>query len=166
MTISDSFSQLSRAMAVATLFAVLIGRVASAQEGDDGHGHNEPHRNFIAGFVGITGEERRDRALTLGLEYERRLSKRFGVGAGIEHALGDLDFTIVTFPFSYHAGSWKWSAGPGVETSDHHENEFLFRMGVERSFELGDYELAPKFNIDFIHGDVVLVGGLVFGRGF
>lgn len=133
-----------------------------------GHGEGEHfHRNMIAGFIGITGEDRRERALTMGLDYTRWLTRSFGVGAGVERAFGDLDFTVYTLPFSYRSGAWKFFAGPGWEDSDHHEGtEFLVRGGVEYAFEVGRYEISPKFMIDYIDDDVVLVGGVSIGRGY
>jgi hypothetical protein len=140
-----------------------------AQESEHaGHGEGEHfHRNMIAGFIGITGEDRRERALTLGLDYTRWVTGSFGIGAGIERAFGDLDFTVYIIPFSYRFGAWKLFAGPGWEDSDHHEGtEFLVRGGVEYAFEMGRYEISPKFMIDYIDDDVVLVGGVSIGFGY
>lgn len=148
----------------------------SAEEHDEGEHF---HRNIIAGFVGVTGEDRRERALTLGLDYNRWVTESFGIGFGVERALGDLDFTVYTVPFSYRFGAWKLFAAPGWEDADHHEdsghgegsqhgggNEFLMRAGVEYAFEVGRYEISPKFMIDYVDDDVVLVGGVSFGYGF
>jgi hypothetical protein len=143
-----------------------------------GHGEHF-HRNVIAGFAGITGEDRRERALTLGLDYNRWVTRAFGIGFGIERAFSDLDFTVYTVPFSYRFGPWKLFLAPGWEDSDHHESsdhgegsghegggEFLMRAGVEYAFEIGRYEISPKFMVDYIDDDVVLVGGLSIGYGF
>lgn len=129
--------------------------------------HHSFHANFLGVFAGVTDEDRRERAATFGIEYERRLSERFGIGALVEHAFGDLDFTIYAIPFAWHAGPWKWYVAPGIENSDHHSgNEFLLRVGVEYGFEIGDYEIAPQFDVDFVDGEEVLVLALTFGRGF
>jgi hypothetical protein len=37
---------------------------------------------------------------------------------------------------------------------------------VTYEFEAGNVLLAPKFNVDFVDGDAVLVGGLAIGFGF
>jgi hypothetical protein len=125
------------------------------------------HQNTIAGFIGITGEERRKKALTLGVEYERRFSETFGVVLSLERALGDLDFTVLTVPFAWHRGPWTFSAGPGIEFPDHDEhNEFLIRGSVLYVFDRGGHELAPKYTVDIVGGEVVLIGGLVIGFGF
>ena len=137
------------------------GEMASAHE----HGY---HRNVIAVFLGVTSEERRESSPTFGLEYERRLSPAFGLGAILEHARGDLDFTIAAIPFAYHYGHWKFYAAPGVEFSDEeHNTEFLMRVGVEYAFELGrSFEISPQVDIDFVDGEIVTVLGLTLGYGF
>jgi hypothetical protein len=163
------------------ILALVVGS-ASARAEESAHGeHGEGrhfHRNVIAGFAGITSEDRREHALTLGLDYNRWVTKSFGVGFGIERALGDLDFTVYTVPVSYRFGAWKLFLAPGWEDPDHHETtdhggvritsgkEFLLRAGVEYAFDVGRYEISPKFMIDYIDDDVVLVDGLSVGYGF
>jgi outer membrane scaffolding protein for murein synthesis (MipA/OmpV family) len=133
----------------------------------EAHEHDY-HRNVVAAFVGMTSEERREKALTYGVEYERRLSSSIGLGLILEHASGDLDFTIVAVPFAYHNGHWKLYAAPGVEYSnDNYETEFLMRLGVEYAFEIGKgFELSPQVDVDFVDGEVVTVIGLTLGYGF
>jgi hypothetical protein len=53
-----------------------------------------------------------------------------------------------------------------MEKHHDHDSEFLFRVGAVYEFEVGEIILAPKFNIDFVDGDTVLVGGLAVGFGF
>jgi len=80
-------------LATFLLMAVLMPRSVSADSTHGGHldSHNlQP--NVIALFVGVTSEDRREGAFTLGLEYERHLSTNFGIGVIVEHAFGDLDF--------------------------------------------------------------------------
>lgn len=152
---------------------------AESSEHDDTAGAEHFHRNMIAGFIGITGEDRRERALTLGVDYTRWVTQSFGIGFGAERAFGDLDFTVYTVPFSYRVGAWKLFAAPGWEDSDHTESvdhgeqaehaggtEFLMRAGVEYAFEVGRHEVSPKFMIDYVNDDVVLVGGVSIGFGF
>ena len=138
----------------------------------EGHAHSY-HKNAIAGFIGFTGEDNRsgsgrERAFTLGLEYERRFSESFGVLVAAERAFGDLDFTVVTVPLVYHRGRWAFSAGPGIEWADDgHEDEFVFRVsGVYVAYTHDNYELAPKVGLDFVDGEAVFFAGLVVGFGF
>lgn len=144
------------------------------------HDHSEPHsdghayhKNVIAGFIGFTGEDNRsgsgrERALTLGLEYERRFSESFGVLFAAERAFGDLDFTVLTVPLVYHRGRWAFSAGPGIELPDHDEdNEFVFRVGATyTAYTRDNFELAPKVGLDYVSDEFVFFAGLVVGFGF
>jgi hypothetical protein len=158
--------------------AIAIGLMVSVaslaeehhESANEGHGHGF-HKNVIGGFVGFTGEDNRsgggrERALTIGLEYERRFSEAFGVIVEAERAFGDLDFTVITVPFVYHRGPWAFSAGPGIEIPEHGDDEFVFRVAGVYAFDRGGYELAPKIGLDFVASEVVFFGGLVIAFGF
>lgn len=149
-----------------TITLVIIANLAVAEEAEY-EAEDDYHPNTIAGFIGITDEDRRERALTLGIEYERRFSKTFGVVLSLERALGDLEFTVLTVPFVWHRAPWAFSVGPGLEFLEHEEeNEFLVRGSVVYVFERSGYEFAPKFAMDFVDGEVVLIVGVVVGIGF
>lgn len=60
---------------------------------------------------------------------------------------------------------WKLLVAPGVEIDDFEKEHELLRMGIEYTFEMSGYELAPKFMVDFVEGDTVLIGGVSFFRG-
>lgn len=154
-------------IAAASLALVLMPGAACAEDThDEHHGSHDFHANVFGVFGGITDEDHHDPAFTLGLEYERRLSAEFGIGVIAERAFGDLDFSVYAVPFAYHAGHLKLYAAPGIEDSRHHGSEFLFRLGAEYGFAVGEYEISPQFNIDFVDGEEALVLGLVFARGF
>ena len=80
--------------------AISAASLAEEQHAVAGESHeHEFHKNTIAGFIGFTGEDSRsgdgrERAFTLGLEYERRFSEAFGVLVAVEQAFGDLDFSV------------------------------------------------------------------------
>lgn len=68
---------ISSSLALALVIADLLSSPVWAEEAQHGdheeeHAkeHHEFHKNVVGVFVGITGEDRRDRAFTLGLEYE------------------------------------------------------------------------------------------------
>jgi len=135
--------------------------------------HDEPHEgghayhpNVVGVFAGVTSEERREGSFTLGLEYHRRFSEQFGIGVVAEHVFADHDFNVVAVPFSWYLGQWKLFAGPGFEKSDHHDREFLARVGAEYAIPVGKIEISPQIMVDFVDGDSVLVFGLTFGKGF
>ena len=129
----------------------------------DGHG---PHHNHLAVFAGFTGEVRRERSFTLGVDYERRMSESFGFGVLLERASGDRDFWIAAIPFSWHRGHWKFSVAPGVEHEEGHDDHGLVRLSAGYGFKKNDLEIAPLFAVDFVAGDMVLVMGVTIGLGF
>ena len=167
---SPGVAQIAPKIVVLSLLitGILISTSSVAQEhdasGEGGHGH-EYHKNLIAGFIGLTGEERRERALTFGIDYERRITELIGVGFGLERATGELEFTVLTIPIAFHLGPWKLMVGPGVEIQDLEKEHELIRAGIEYAFDMGGYELAPKFMVDFVDGDIVIIGGLSFAWG-
>ncbi len=148
---------------------VLLSAGAMAEESSDaehGEGHHG-HKNTVAGFLGITGEDRRERAATVGIAYTRWLTPTMGIGVVAEHAFGDLDFTVVAAPLVFHFGQRGFFAGPGWEFPDHNDgSEFLIRAGAEYVFEQPGYEIAPTLMLDFLDGDVVIIGGVAIGFGF
>ena len=129
------------------------------------HAAHDFHPNFLGIFVGISSESRRERGIALGIEYERRLNKSFGIGLVAEYTSGDLDFWVYAVPFAYHTGRWKLYVAPGIEDGDH-GTESLIRIGAEYAYEVGGWEVSPQLDLDFVNGEEVFVLGVVFGKGF
>ncbi len=127
--------------------------------------NHDYHRNLLSVFVGHTGVTRREHGNTLGIGYERRVTKTVSVGALVERTYGDLDFRVYAVPFAYHAGPWKIFVAPGVEDSDH-GSELLVRMGAEYAFEVGSWEIAPQLSIDFVDGEQLGIIGIALAKGF
>ena len=132
-----------------------------------------PHLNSVSAFLGVTSEGRRQRASTLGLEYERRLSEEWFITPAMEHAFGDLDFSVVTLTLGYRFNRWAVYAGPGVEWAqqDHvdgagTQREVLFRTGVLYELEVGDLIVAPHAMVDFVADEKVAVVGVTVGINF
>jgi hypothetical protein len=126
---------------------------------------HEFHRNFVAGFVGITSEARREKAVALGIAYERFLNESFAIGIIAEHSFGDLNFWVYAVPFAYRTGRWRLYVAPGVEDGDH-GTESLVRLGAEYAFEVGTLEISPQLAVDFVDGEEVFVLGVVIGKAF
>ena len=125
------------------------------------------HRNWAAIFVGMTGENRRDKGTAIGIEYARHFNPNFAIGAIAERTNGDLDLWVFAVPFAYRTGPWKVYLAPGVEDADDAEDmEFLVRLGVEYAFEVGDWELEPQLDVDFVNGDQVLILGVTLGKSY
>ena len=138
-------------------------------EGEDAHeeshaASHEYHANTLGLFLGVTQEGRAE-DFTIGLEYERRLNKSFGIGAVAEYVSGDLDFWVYAVPFAYHTGPWKFYVAPGIEDGEE-DSDFLVRVGGEYAFELGKWEVSPQIDLDFVDNNEVWVLGIVIGRGF
>lgn len=150
------------AMLVPALASLLSSASAAlAQEPGEAERHSD---NVLAFFVGGAYEGSRDNGFALGVEYERRLNEAFGIGALAEHTFGDLDTWVFAIPVAYHAGPWKLYVAPGRESGEV-DNEFLMRIGAEHGFEIGEWEIAPQIDIDFISGEETFVVGVTFGRG-
>ena len=149
--------------AVPLIIALVCTTPAHGEEFESGHEY-EP--NTVGVFLGATSEGRRDRAATLGIEYERRLSREIGIGGIYEHAFGDLDFDILAVAVAYHSGPWKLYAAPGVEITNERSTEFLLRLGVEYGFHVQSLEISPQVDLDLVDGDEVLVIGATIAYGF
>ena len=150
---------------------VLLAPATAPAEDEAGAGHDPAHGhhdNAIGFFLGFATEEAgsRENGLALGVEYERRLNRQFGIGAIVEHTYGDLDVWVYAVSFAYHTGSWRLYAAPGIEDT-HHGSEGMLRLGVEYGIPVGGWEIAPQFDIDFVEREAeVLVIGVTFARGF
>ena len=134
---------------------------------------SEHHLNSVSVFLGVAGEGRRERAGSVGLEYERRLGESWFIAPALEHTFGDLDFSIVTLSVGYRFNRWAIFAGPGIEWSESHhedesgtESEFLIRTGVLYEFEIGEWIVAPPAMVDFVGGEEVGVVGVTVGMSF
>ena len=140
---------------------------AAEESSHSEHGEAEHKKNRVAGYIGITDEDRRERALTLGVDYSRSLSPSFSIGVGIERALGDLDFTVLVVPVAYGLREWTFFAGPGWEKVDDEDGtKNLIRVGLEYGIEMDGYEIAPVFMLDFIDDEVVIIAGVAIGLRF
>jgi hypothetical protein len=154
----------------------LLGAVASAPAQADAasaanfsysHAHGY-HTHTLGIFIGAASDNlgHRDEGLALGMEYEYRLNKPFGVGAIVEHTYGNLDTWVYALPLSYHRGRWKIYAAPGIEDG-HHGSESMLRVGFEYGYRVGAWDIAPQVDVDLIERERdVFVVGLTILRGF
>jgi len=165
----DAFKRITAnalAALVMTLFSVqpVFGETASHEPASGHERTHTYHPNSMAVFVGVTHEGSESGA-SLAIEYERRLSKSFGVGVVVERTFGNLDFWLYAVPFAYHSGRWKFYVAPGVADGKH-GSESLLRIGAEYAFDFGDWELSPQINGDFVDDNEAVVLGFTIGRGF
>ncbi len=121
--------------------------------------HHQPG-STLGLFIGDTTEDRRV-GETIGLEFEHRINATWGVGLTAEHVAGDFDVNVLVIPVAMHNGPWKLYAGPGLEHTHNHEHP-LFRVGAEYGFHVGDFEISPQIDLDFVDGERLLIFGVVF----
>ena len=101
------------------------------------------------------------------LECERRLGEHWAIAPAIEHAFGELNFTVVTLSVGYRFDNWAVFAGPGIEWAQYEhdsnrsatESEFLFRTGI-MYHEAGELIVAPHAIVDFVADEKVVVFGV------
>jgi hypothetical protein len=56
-------------------------------------------------------------------------------------------------------------SGPGLEKSEEGE-EPLLRIGAEYGFHMGDFEISPQVDLDFVEDEALFVIGVVFAYTF
>ena len=128
----------------------------------------EDGRNELALFVGVT-DVAGDPGPSLGLDYEHRFTRLFGLGATVEYTSADLRDWLLAVSFNWHV--WKelkLFAAPGAELEKKDGSDsFVLRLGVEYGFGIGKkWEVAPALNVDFTSDDTAIVIGVGFARKF
>lgn len=137
-----------------------------SESGESSQHHAGHHKNHVAVFVGAI-DEHEETAFSLGLDYERRLSRVFGIGVLTHYAFGDVRSFALAAPIFLHATErLKFSLAAGYEDANHEDRETLIRLGVEYGFEVGRLTMAPMFAVDFVEDEEILVLGVNIGRGF
>ena len=132
--------------------------------------HKEPkgshyHINHVGLFLGVTHEEGEDE-FTIGLDYEYRFSQYAGIGALLEYVGEDAREgvgmgTLFIHPYK----GLRFLAAAGVKPKAE-ETKFIWRLGIGYRFPVGNWTIAPEFNLDFTEGRTVEVYGVSFGYGF
>jgi hypothetical protein len=125
-------------------------------------------RHELGLFLGITVKEG-DTGFSLGLDYEYRISRRFGIGGLVEYTGADFRDGVVGVPLYWHP--WKelkLVAAPGVEIQPaERDSEFLVRAGAEYGFALRrGFEIAPALYFDFTADDIAMVVGAAVAKSF
>jgi hypothetical protein len=140
----------------------------------DGSGKHEFHRNHVAFFIGSTATEGErpgaedDPRFTLGVNYERRLTRLLGLGAVLEAVPEGEREAVVLVPVLFHVGRRaKFLIGPGAQRlEDPRETTFVARIGFEYDFHVKQVILTPELNVDFSEEENFAVLGLNIGWGF
>lgn len=163
------------------LFAVPGQVSAQHGEGEDHeateehgeHGGHEFHKNHIAVFLGATEAEEHhgekgNPDFTIGIDYERRLSKLFGIGGMIDWvAEGNREY-LIGVPVFLHVGKGgKFQLVPAYhQVRVGEEHGFVFRTAFAWDFYINKISLAPYIAYDFVEGQDFTVFGLDIGTGW
>ena len=152
-------------LSVAVFVLTMPLQVLADEEEHGEHKESHYHRNHIGLFLGNTHEEGED-DLTIGLDYEYRFSQYMGIGLVIEY-VGEPDREGVGLvPLFVHPyKGFRFIAAPGVKPKKE-EEKFIWRLGIAYRFPIGNWTIAPEFNLDFTEGKTVEVYGVSIGYGF
>lgn len=144
---------------------------AEGHAGESPEGHH--HRNHLSFFIGSTEAEehhgeQEDPDFTIGLDYERRLSKVFGIGVLVDFVVEGKREYMIGVPVFLHAGERaKFQVAPGFHHLSHTgENELVLRTGFMWEFPVGGIALSPTFFYDIVDGQNFIVLGVTVGKGF
>lgn len=128
----------------------------------------EEGRHELGAFLGISIKED-DSGISVGVDYEYRLSRLFGIGAVAEYTGADFREGLLGVPFYWHA--WrelKLVAAPAVEIEPAERSGwFVVRLGGEYGFPVRPgVDIAPALYIDLSSEDVAVVVGASVATGF
>lgn len=140
-----------------------VGQSAMASEE---HGHDGFHRHHASIFLGNTTDYKAHNAFTLGVDYEYRINKRWGLVALADHAAGEIDATVIAAGAMLHVlKALRLQAAPGLDL--HHKNaEFVIRFGILYDIHVEKWTLSPCMYVDVLELDQNHIFGIGFGRGF
>jgi hypothetical protein len=137
----------------------------AAEEKHAEHKESHYHRHHIGLLLGNTREESEDN-FTIGLDYEYRFSQYLGIGLLSEYVGEDFRDWVGMVPLFIHPyKGFRFVAAPGI-LSKEEEDKFIWRLGVGYRFPIGNWTIAPEFNVDFSEGERDYVYGVSFGYGF
>jgi hypothetical protein len=184
---------MKRWIVLAMLIAIGLGRtVAAAQhaeqveeatqdhseatvghEASEGHDEERHHKNHVAFFVGSTEAEehhgvKEDRDFTMGLDYERRLTRIVGVGGVVDWVVEGNREYLIGVPVYLHVGRHaKFELAAAVQhLSETGENGFVFRTGFHWDFPVGSLSIVPAVFYDFTEEQDFFIFGIGIGKGF
>jgi hypothetical protein len=152
-------------LSVAIVVLITPLQVLAAEEEHAEHTQSHYHRHHLGLLLGNTHEEGLDE-FTIGLDYEYRFSQYIGIGSLLEYVGEDIREWVGLVPVFIHPHKgFRFIVAPGIKHKKA-ENKFLWRLGIGYRFPIGNWTIAPEFNVDFTEGRVVEVYGVSFGYGF
>lgn len=145
----------------ALLLIVLLPGILSGQEEKE----EKERKNEVSLFLGATSNTDAT-AFTIGLDYQYRISRVFGVGAILDHAAGEINSTLVAPALFLHVKQLSFTIAPAAEFSDD-GTAFVIRVGAEYEFEISRFSISPAIFFDTERsGKPSLVYGVGFGFEF
>ena len=152
-------------LSVALFVLAMPVQVLATEEKHEEHKESHYHRHHVGLFLGSTHEEGQHE-FTIGLDYEYRFSQYVGIGLLGEYVGEDAREAVILIPLFIHPyKGFRFMAAPGIKPKKD-EEKFILRLGVAYQFPIGNWTIAPEFNLDFTEGNTVEVYGVSFGYGF
>ncbi len=152
-------------LSVAVFVLTMPLQVMGAEEEHDEDKWSHYHRNHLGLMLGNTHEQGEDE-FTIGLDYEYRFSQYVGIGVLLEYVGEDAREGVGMVPLFIHPyKGFRFLAAAGVKPKAD-ETKFIWRLGIGYRFPIGNWTIAPEFNLDFTEGRTVEVYGVSFGYGF
>ena len=146
------------------VFTMELQALAADEEHAE-HKESHYHRNHVGLMLGNTHEEGED-DFTVGLDYEYRFTEYVGIGVLLEFVGKDYREAVAMVPLFIHPyKGFRFLAAAGVKPKKDAE-KFIWRLGIGYRFPVGNWTIAPEFNVDFTEGRVVEVYGISLGYGF
>jgi hypothetical protein len=163
------------AVAMAIMAQAAVGLAEDAHHEDAEHHHEDhDHPNHFAIFVGSTQSEehegdRNDPQFTLGFDYERRLSRLFGLGFLADYVIEGHRELLVGIPGFFHVPNGPtFQLAPGwhkAKESGHSGG--VVRLGLLWEFDVtSSISLTPAVFYDIAKEDNLWVFGLNVGKGW
>jgi len=156
---------------IACCVVLIVGGAATtaAAAGED----HEFRRHAPGIFIGNADERGGGDDYTLGIEYEYRFNRNWGVGMVYEHTPGghDNDGTTLALANGYYHPykGWRVGLGGGREKvhGSHGYYSWVYRAGAAYDFHVGNFGVAPSVSYDVIEShDNVLVYGIALTYPF
>ncbi|SHF44331.1 hypothetical protein SAMN05444483_101126 [Salegentibacter echinorum] len=159
-----------------TLIFTFFSQTIIFAQTNDAENNSHTHKHHIALFNGATTNfSHESTSYTIGLDYEYRISKLFGLGLLGEYIAAESGEFLAGVPFFVHPyKGLKFVAAPMAvfleeHTSGEHkvekETEFAFRFGTGYDFHFKGFSIGPDINFDFGKTEA-LNYGLSIGFGF
>jgi hypothetical protein len=130
---------------------------------DESNKEEEDKKNGLAVFLGATSNKDAT-VFAIGLDYQYRINKVFGVGAVADYASGDIESLLIGPALFLHAWHFEFTVAPTIEFSGG-DIAYPVRFGAGYEFELPhsvSITLAVFFDTER-NEESALVYGLSFG---